>query len=152
MSRACLAAVVLVSACGAQQTPLVSANMITDDAIERPLIASPGDATRGENAFASRDIGHCILCHRVEGLPAEFQGDIGPDLSTVGDRLSAGQLRLRIADYQLVSPGALMPSYFRIHDLNQVGEAYTGETILSAQQIEDIIAYLAERRADDNES
>ena len=102
---------------------------------------------RGQTLFISRDEGHCVLCHQIEGLDAEFQGDVGPALTAVGDRLSPAQLRLRIVDYQLVLPGALMPSYHRNHDLYQVGEAFQGETILSAQDVEDIVAYLSERKA-----
>jgi len=133
-----------MAACSADPGALVPANRITGDAILQPLTAIPGDRVSGEALFANRDQGHCILCHKVSGLRAEFQGTIGPDLSHVGDRLSPAQLRLRIVDYQLVRPGALMPSYYRIHDLYQVEEAYVGETILSAQDVEDIIAYLAE--------
>lgn len=147
--RACCVAVVALGACGAQDAPLISADMISGDAIESALTDSKGDPVRGEEIFSSRESGHCVLCHQVEGLAAEFQGNIGPDLTFVGDRLTAAQLRLRIVDYQIVQPGALMPSYYRIHDLNQVGEAFLGETILSAQDIEDIIAYLLARKADD---
>ncbi len=147
MSRVGFLAVLILSACGAQEAPLIRASMISGDAITLPLTETAGDTIRGEQLFISRDEGHCILCHQVDGLDAEFQGDVGPDLTFVGDRLSAGQLRLRIADYQLVQPGAVMPSYYRIHDLHRVGEAYSGESVLSAQQVEDIVAYLVDRRA-----
>ncbi|MCH9752782.1 MAG: sulfur oxidation c-type cytochrome SoxX [Alphaproteobacteria bacterium] len=147
MSRVGILAVLTISACGVQEAPLIRANTISGDAITQPLTETAGDTIRGEQLFVSRNEGHCILCHQVDGLDAEFQGDVGPDLTLVGDRLSAGQLRLRIADYQLVQPGALMPSYYRIHDLHQVGEAYSGESVLSAQKVEDIVAYLVERRA-----
>jgi L-cysteine S-thiosulfotransferase len=146
VSRVGILAILIISACGAQEAPLIRANTISGDAITQPLTETAGDTIRGEQLFVSRNEGHCILCHQVDGLDAEFQGDVGPDLTLVGDRLSAGQLRLRIADYQLVQPGVLMPSYFRIHDLHQVGEAYLGESVLSAQQVEDIVAYLVERR------
>ncbi len=147
MIRTSIVPILMLVACSVEETPLVPANMITEDAIEAPLTQTPGDAARGEQIFASRESGHCILCHQVEGLGAEFQGNIGPDLSAVGSRLTAAQMRLRIIDYQAVQPGALMPSYYRIHDLHQVGEAYSGETILSAQEIEDIIAYLVQQKA-----
>lgn len=138
----CLA-VTGVAACGGSDQALVSPDLITGDAISQPLTTMPGDVERGEMLFVDRDQGHCILCHKVDGLAAEFQGDVGPDLSIVGARLSPEQLRLRVVDYQLVRPGTLMPSYYRIHDLYQVGEAYAGETILAAQDIEDIVAYLS---------
>jgi len=149
--RVCLAALG-VAACGVNEAPLVSPDLITGDAINQPLTNRPGDAARGETVFVGRDQGHCILCHQVNSLDAEFQGDVGPDLSFVGDRLSPDQLRLRLVDYQLVRPGTLMPSYYRIHDLYQVGEAYEDEAILSAQDIEDIVSYLsALKRVEDDE-
>ena len=98
---------------------------------------------RGENIFAAREGGHCILCHQVESLPAEFQGNVGPDLTYVGSRLTPAQMRLRLVDYDRVKPGTTMPSYYRKDNLNQVGVDYIGQTLLSAQDIEDIIAYLA---------
>lgn len=140
-------AVVALAACGANEPPLIPDDRITGDAIERALTATPGDSARGQILFISREEGHCVLCHQIDGLDAEFQGNVGPDLSFVGDRLSSSQLRLRIVDYQLVQPGALMPSYYRNHDLYQVGEAFQGETILSAQDVEDIVAYLSARKA-----
>lgn len=152
MNRIAPMAALVLSACGAQDAPLISSRMISGDALVEPLTKTAGDAIRGEKLFVAREEGHCILCHKVDALEAEFQGDVGPDLSFVGDRLNAGQLRLRIADYQLVRPGALMPSYFRTHDLHQVGEAYVGETVLTAQQVEDIVAYLAERKTSDDDA
>ncbi|NQY98331.1 MAG: sulfur oxidation c-type cytochrome SoxX [Henriciella sp.] len=140
-------AVIVIASCGASETPLIQNSQITGDAIEQPLTAVPGDPESGQTLFTSRDEGHCVLCHQIDGLDAEFQGNVGPDLTLVGDRLSSSQLRLRIVDYQLVQPGALMPSYYRNHDLYQVGEAFRGETILSAQDVEDIVVYLSERKA-----
>lgn len=137
-----LAAGLCLSACGAPNSALIDQDMIIGDSIEQPLVAAPGDPIRGERLFVDRDAGHCVLCHQVTGLDAEFQGDIGPDLSLVGARLSPGQLRLRIVDYQILRPGTLMPSYYRIHDLHQVEGTYSGVPILSAQNIEDIVAYL----------
>lgn len=142
-------AVLALAACGAPDEPLISASQIEGDTIPLALTDLPGNADRGETAFASRESGHCVLCHAADGLTAEFQGNVGPELSLVGDRLSAGQLRLRIVDYQIVRPGTLMPSYYRIRDLYQVGEAFEGMPILTAQEVEDLVAYLSARRSDD---
>lgn len=90
----------------------------------------------------ARTGGHCVLCHQIARSKTEFQGNIGPDLSHVAQRLSSGQIRLRIVDYEKVTPGVLMPSYFRTEDLSQVEAHSRGKTLLSAQDIEDIIAYL----------
>ena len=112
------------------------------DEIPYPLNGLAGDAQRGAEAFAAREGGHCVLCHMVDTSNAEFQGNIGPDLSGVGSRLSAAQLRLRIMDYDQVKLGATMPPYFRTKSLNQVAPDYAGKTLLTAQDIEDIITYL----------
>jgi sulfur-oxidizing protein SoxX len=145
-------AILTVVGCGAEPSELVPSEWITDDAINHPLTEEAGLPARGEALFRTREQGHCVLCHRVSGLDAEFQGNIGPDLSHVGDRLSAAQLRLRIVDYQRVRPGALMPSYYRNHDLYQVDDAYAGKSILSAQDVEDIVAYLGELKRNEDDA
>ncbi len=73
-------------------------------------------------------------------------GNIGPSLSGVGRRLSAAQLRLRIIDAAVVNPETVMPPYYRTNGLRNVSEQYSGKPILSAQQIEDVVAYLGTLR------
>ena len=136
----------LLTAC--QNEPSSAYPGIVDDGLPVSLTGNSGDPISGQAVFQSREGGHCVLCHRIEGLTAEFQGDLGPDLTFVGDRLSPEQIRLRIVDYEQLQSGVTMPSYFRIHDLNQVGEEYQGQTILTAQQVEDLVAYLSERKDD----
>ena len=136
----------LLAACSGENTRLINSDQVMGDAIPGALTETAGDAMRGELVFTNRERGHCVLCHSVEGLDAEFQGNVGPDLSLVGARLDAGQIRLRVVDYEMVQPGTLMPSYYRIHDLYQVGEAYDGAPVLSAQEVEDLVSYLSERR------
>ena len=70
-------------------------------------------------------------------------GTIGPPLAGVGTRLTPGQLRLRIVDPTRVSRDAVMPAYFRIDGIDGVEQNYRGRTILTAQQVEDVVAYLA---------
>ena len=135
-----------LASCGDAEPRLVSETQIVGDAIPSPLSEASAIAARGKTVFMDREGGHCVLCHAIEGLEAEFQGNVGPDLSAVGERLSPGQLRLRIVDYQIVRPGTLMPSYYRIHDLYQVAEEYQDQPILTAIEVEDLVAYLSERR------
>ena len=78
----------------------------------------------------------------VPGIGKRVMGDLGPPLSGVGARLSAGQLRLRIVDTQRLNPQTIMPSYYRIDGLNQVGAAWRGKPVLTAQEVEDTVAYL----------
>lgn len=110
------------------------------DAIPEPL-AAPGDAARGREVITGRD-GNCLLCHAVPDAGKRHMGDLGPSLAGVGSRLSAGQIRLRIVDAMRLNPDTIMPSYYRVDGLNQVAEAWRGKPVLSAQQIEDAIAYL----------
>lgn len=112
------------------------------DSLDTPLTSLAGDPLSGQNIFIHRDKGHCVLCHTIAGLKVEFQGNIGPPLSNVGERLTEGQIRLRLVDYDRVKPGALMPSYYRTDALNQVEQKYIGKTLLSEQDIEDLTAYL----------
>ena len=123
--------------------------VIENDAIPLPLTPTPGNAERGRLVFVSRDEGHCVLCHVVPEPDIEFQGNVGPDLTYASERLSAGQLRLRIADASLLNSNTVMPPYYRTSDLNQVGTAYRDKTVLSAQDIEDIIAYLLSLKTED---
>jgi sulfur-oxidizing protein SoxX len=131
-----------LSACGAPPPALVGEPDIVGDAIPAPL-ATTGDATRGRALFVARDGGHCVLCHAIEGLEAEFQGDIGPPLTQVGARLDTGQIRLRIADASRLNPETIMPPYYRIAGLNHVSADYVGRPALSGQDIEDLVAFLS---------
>ena len=137
---------IALASCSDADPRLVTEAQIEGDAIPAPLSAETGVPERGQEVFVDRERGHCVLCHAIEGLDAEFQGNVGPDLSSIGARLSPGQLRLRIVDYQIVRPGTLMPSYYRIHDLYQVADTYQDQPILSATEVEDLVAYLSERR------
>jgi sulfur-oxidizing protein SoxX len=88
-------------------------------------------------------VGLCLLCHNGPFPEEPFQGNLAPDLTGVGARLSAGEIRLRIVDASRVNPNTIMPPYFRTGNLDRVAPAYRGKTVLSAQQIEDVVAFLA---------
>ena len=114
---------------------------VSGDEIRVPLAALAGDAARGRDALMGRD-GNCLLCHAVPETGARFMGNLGPPLSGVGARLSAAQLRLRVVDQSRLNRDTVMPSYYRVSGLTRVAEAYRGKPILTAQQIEDVVAYL----------
>ena len=112
------------------------------DAIPETLTGMPGDATRGRALVVDRS-STCILCHSGPFPEQKFQGDLAPDLAGVGSRWSEGQLRLRLVDASRLNPASIMPSYYRVDGLTRAGPAWRGKPILSAEQIEDMVAYLA---------
>ena len=113
------------------------------DAIEKPF-AAEGDAARGREVFIAREGGHCVLCHTVPGV--EVAGNFGPALAGVGTRLSPAQIRLRVADITRVSPNAVMPAFHRTEALTRVAPEYRERPVLSGQQVEDVVAWLATLR------
>jgi L-cysteine S-thiosulfotransferase len=119
--------------------------VVVGDAISESLTGMPGDATRGRALVLDRT-STCILCHSGPFPEAKFQGDLAPSLAGAGSRWSEGQLRLRLVDASRLNPATIMPSYYRVDGLNRAGRAWRGKPILSADQIEDIVTYLATLR------
>lgn len=105
-------------------------------------LASAGDAARGQAIVLKRQEGLCLLCHSGPFPQEPFQGNLAPTLSGVGARMSAGQLRLRMMDSRQVNPDSIMPPYFETRGLQRVGVAFSGKTLLTAQQVEDVVAFL----------
>ena len=114
---------------------------VEGDAIRGPLVAAQGDAVRGRDVLLGRD-GNCLLCHAVPETGARFMGNLALPLSGVGTRYTAGQLRLRIVDSMRLNRDTIMPSYYRVDGLHRVGETWRGIPVLTAQQVEDTVAYL----------
>ena len=118
---------------------------VVGDAIPDPLTNARGDVARGRALVVERS-STCILCHSGPFPEQKFQGNLAPDLSGSGSRWSEGQLRLRLVDASRLNAATIMPSYYRVDGLDRVGTAWRGKPILSAEQIEDIVAYLASLR------
>lgn len=118
---------------------------IVGDGIPESLTGQPGDAARGRALVLARS-STCILCHSGPFPEARFQGDLAPSLAGAGNRATTAQLRLRLVDASRINPETIMPSYYRVDGLTRVGSAWRGKPILSAEQIEDIVAYLATLR------
>ena len=115
---------------------------VVGDAIPQPLQGLVGDAHRGRALVTDRREGLCLLCHRGPFPEERFQGDLSTDLSGAGTRWTPGQLRLRLADAKRLNPDSLMPAYHRIDGLQRVASAWQGKPLFSAQQVEDVVAFL----------
>jgi L-cysteine S-thiosulfotransferase len=113
------------------------------DSIPEPLTGQPGDAARGRAIVANRTVGLCLLCHSGPIAEERFQGNLAPSLAGAGSRSTPGQLRLRLVDARRLNPDTIMPPYYRLDGLTRVAKNFDGKTILTAQQIEDVVAYLA---------
>lgn len=118
---------------------------ITGDGIADSLTGVPGDAARGRALVLARTT-TCILCHSGPFPETRFQGDLAPDLTGAGNRWTVSQLRLRMVDASRFNPDTIMPAYYRADGLVRVGRNFTDKPILSAAEIEDIVAYLATLR------
>ena len=120
----------------------LSWSAISSDDIPAPLSGAKGDAARGRAIVVNRQLGLCLLCHSGPFPEERFQGNIGPDLNGIGARLSEGQIRLRVADPGRLNPATIMPAYFRNEGLTRVSPAFQGKSVLGAEQVEDVVAFL----------
>jgi sulfur-oxidizing protein SoxX len=120
--------------------------MIDGDAIPASLTGMAGDPERGRAIVVNRQVGLCLLCHSGPFPQERFQGTLAPDLQGAGSRSSEGQLRLRIVDASRIKPDTIMPPYYRVDGLERVAPSFQGKPILTAEQIEDVVAYLATLR------
>lgn len=107
-----------------------------------PLASQPGDPSRGRVIVLSRQSGLCILCHSGPFPEERFQGNMAPDLGVSAQRLTASQLRARIVNASVFNPETIMPTYYNHAGLNRVASGYAGKTILTGQEIEDVVAFL----------
>lgn len=140
-----VAACVAVAGCVTTPPNGLAPYRVAGDAIDQALTAAAADSTRGRQIVIGRD-SNCLLCHALPETGARFMGNLAPSLSGVGARLTAGQLRMRIVDSSRLNRDTIMPAYYRIDGLNEVAPSLRGKPILSAQQIEDVIAYLVTLR------
>src|SRR5882762_7200596 len=119
---------------------------VVGDAIPASLTGTGGDPARGQAIVLDRRLGACLLCHTGPFPEEKFQGTLAPDLSGAGSRWSAGQLRLRLVDATRLEPATIMPPYYRVDGLTRVGSPWFGRPILTAQEVEDVVAFLTTLR------
>lgn len=144
-SRHVLAGIALLAATGlaapvqAEGTGL----KIVGDGIPASLTGAPGDPASGKKIVINRKQGNCLACHVVSALSDQpFHGEVGPPLDGVADRWEEAQLRLIVADSKRVFEDTIMPGFHQTGGLNRVAKKFKGKTILTAAQVEDVIAYL----------
>ena len=129
-------------ALGLTALTIATAFAVVGDSIPASLSGAKGDAARGRSIVVDRNVGLCLLCHSGSFPEVRLQGTLAPELKGTGNRLSEGQIRLRIVDASRVNPETIMPPYFRTEGLTRVAPALRGKSLLSAQQIEDVVAFL----------
>jgi sulfur-oxidizing protein SoxX len=138
------AATIVAACCALAATSSAAAS--EDDAIPASLTGAKGDPARGRAVVTNRQVGLCLLCHSGPFPEERFQGNLAPDLTGTGKRWSEGQLRLRIVDSSRINPATIMPAYHRTEGLVRVAPAWRGKPVLSAEQIEDVVAFLTTLR------
>jgi sulfur-oxidizing protein SoxX len=126
--------------------PLV-AYRIDGDSIDASLTGQPGDPARGRLIVMDRQVGACLLCHSGPFPDPHLQGTVAPALDGVASRLTEGQVRLRLVDPRKLTPETIMPAYYVVDGLHRVGLAWQGKPILTAGQIEDVVAFLMTLRS-----
>jgi sulfur-oxidizing protein SoxX len=136
------------AAVGAEETSKAALRpyTIVGDAIPASLTGAKGDPARGRAIVLNRNVGLCLLCHSGPFPQDRFQGDMAPDLKGAGARWSEGQLRLRLVDARKLNPATIMPPYYVVDGMNRVAASVRGKPILTAEQIEDVVAFLATLR------
>ena len=115
---------------------------VVGDAIPESLTGKPGDPARGRAIVLKRE-STCLLCHSGPFPEERFQGDLSPNLKGTGSRWSEAELRLRMVDASRLNPATIMPSFYRVDGLTRVAPAWKDKPVLTAEQIEDVVAFLA---------
>jgi L-cysteine S-thiosulfotransferase len=143
-----LAAALVSPAAGQAVVPLASFDVVVTSgvaAIPAPLTGRPGDPQEGRKVVAGRRLGNCLSCHEIDALRAEeFHGDVGPALDGVAGRWDTGTLRMIVVNAKKVfGEETVMPAFYRVDGLNRVRPEFLGKPILTARQVEDVVAFLA---------
>lgn len=114
-----------------------------DGAVEQSLTGVAGDAANGRDVFAGRKQGNCLACHvNSDRDDQSFHGEVGPPLDGVADRWTESELRGIVANSKMMFEGTIMPAFYRDSGYTRLLGKFDGKSILSAQQVEDVVAYL----------
>lgn len=113
------------------------------DTMPAPAGVRPGDPQVGRAIVTDRQLGFCLLCHSGPFPEVRQQGNLAPSLAGAAGRWTTEQLRLRITDNRRLNPDSIMPSYGVADQAPMIAVRQRGVPLLTAQQIEDITAFLA---------
>ncbi len=115
----------------------------SDGAVSQSLTGVPGDPANGRKVFAHRKKGNCLACHKNSDLSEQqFHGEIGPELDGVAERYDEAHLRGILVNSKKTFEGSIMPSFYRLENGARTMKKFQGKTILTAQEVEDVLAYL----------
>lgn len=126
----------------AQAEELVKYQIVGGERIDKSLTGQPGDPANGRKVAINRKLGNCLACHVLPIAEQPFHGEVGPDISGAGGNLSEGEIRLRIVNSKALNPDTIMPAFYRNDGFERVMKKFQGKTMLSAQQVEDVVAYV----------
>ncbi len=121
---------------------MVTYEIVDDSAIPASLTGKAGNPEKGRELAINRKKGNCLACHILPIPEQSFHGETGPDLNGVASRYSEGELRLRIVNPKVINPDTFMPAFYRSEGLHRVAKKFEGKTILSAEEVEDLLAYV----------
>ncbi len=125
------------------ETVAPTAVMFDDVMVTQSLTGAAGDAAAGRDVFANRKLGNCLACHMNEDWSEQsFHGEVGPPLDGVADRWTEAELRGIVINAKMMFPDTLMPAFYVDSGFERPLEKFAGKSILNAQQVEDVIAYL----------
>jgi sulfur-oxidizing protein SoxX len=127
---------------------LVPYTIVDDNSIPKSLTGKAGDPANGRKLAINRKKGNCLACHVMPIPEQQFHGETAPSLYGVGKRLSEGELRLQLVNSKVTNESTLMPSFYRTYGFNKVLKKFQGKSILEAQDVEDIVAYLMTLKTD----
>lgn len=139
-------AVLTISAMAAPVTvtadDLVSFRIVDGSGIPESLTGKAGDPEKGRAVAIHRKKGNCLACHTLPVPEQPYHGEVGPDLNGVANRLSEGEIRLRIVNPKYSNPQTIMPAFYRTEGLHRVAKKFQGKPMLTAEEVEDVVAYL----------
>lgn len=136
-------AVVIAGTLAAAEDVQPSAVVFEDGAVSTSLTGVSGDPVSGRAVFANRKQGNCLACHANEDWSEQsFHGEVGPPMDGVAERWSEAELRGIVANSKMMFEGTIMPAFYVDAGFTRPLAKFEGKTILTAQQVEDVVAYL----------